>query len=115
MLVLGVTLHAQPSAGAIYYSPWFPRQGNAATFSCEVTEINGATLTITIETKNEEDADNDVQASADFSGISSATSDPATKRMSDLRELVRFKYKVVGVANTDWVHFRMLNPVWETN
>ena len=58
MAVIGYTLHAVgATASDKYYSPWFQRQGDAATFSAEVIFNNGATLKVYIETKNTEQPD----------------------------------------------------------
>ena len=112
-MIIGVTIHN----GLTAYSPWFPRQGNAATFAMEVIGISGATLTVTVHTKNTEDADNSGTQAAtggSFSAVTTAPQQPV-KRNYDLKELVRFQYVVTGSNAYDWVHFRMLPPAWEKN
>ena len=52
-MIIGQTVFA---AGT-YYNPWFPRQGDAATFACESIAVNGATLAILVQNKNMSQAD----------------------------------------------------------
>jgi hypothetical protein len=96
-----------------YYSPWFPRQGNAAMFAAEcIAHGNSGSLQFAVQTKNKEEVD----ASATVLG-SSAWMDTgviATYSATGLLELVRFAYKV-GPHETGWVHFRMLPPAWQMN
>ena len=108
-MIIGQTVFAAGS----YYSPWFPRQGDAATFACESIAVNGATLAITVQHKNMDTADSGATTAGTFSSITTATT--TTQRVTALLELVRFKYVLTGADNTKWIHFRMLSPSWETN
>lgn len=108
-MIIGVTIHK----GLTAYSPWFPRMGNAATFAGECIGVSGATNTITIQTKNESDTDSSATDKTPTVALSSAG--VQTARVTDLKELVRFKYVVTGTNNYDWIHFRMLPPAWENN
>ena len=114
MVVIGTTLSHQSSG--TYYSPWFPRQGNAATFSLELIAQSSASIgiTVTVETKNQDEKD----SSADPVTGTLQTDDigVVSLRFEGFLELVRFKYVVKGGATLeDWGHFQMLNPSWETN
>lgn len=101
-----------------YFSPWFPRQGDAALFSGEVVAAGGATLTLGIQTKNREDPDQNTITTASTGTIASTTGLGAgvvgTVTGTGLKELVRFAYVSVGTT-TQWVHFRVLPPAWRMN
>lgn len=107
-MIIGVTIHN----GLTAYSPWFPRQGDAATFAAECIGVSGATNTITVQTKNMDEADSAATGSSTIALSSAGTS---TVRVASLKELVRFKYVVTGTNSYDWIHFRVLAPSWETN
>jgi len=95
-----------------YYSPWFPRQGDAAVFAAEVI-ANGVSgsLMFQIESKNREQTD----AAGSVVGSSVLfSSGIGTFSGSGLLELVRFGYRI-NPAGTGWVHFRVLPPAWRMN
>ena len=103
--------------GGTYASPWFPRQGDSALFSGEVLVAGAATLTVAIQTKNQEDAD--VVSTAAVGGTIAASAAigaaaVGTVTGSGLKELVRFIYVVNGTS-AQWVHFRVLPPAWRMN
>ena len=115
-MIIGETICAVNAAATTVYSPWFPRQGNAATFVLEViAEANSAKVEVTVQTKNSEDADPGTSAA----GTSFSQSGAGTKknRNYNFKELVRFKVEVstTVIGTVAWAHFRMLNPAWETN
>lgn len=115
MVVIGTTLHFQ-SAGT-YYSPWFPRQGNAATFALELIAQSAANIgiTVTVWTKNQEDKDSSA-TQITTSTLEKASVGVASAYFKGFKELVRFKYVVKnGTASGDWATYQMLNPSWETN
>jgi len=104
--------------GGTYFSPWFPRRGDAALFAGEVIAAGGATLTLGLQTKNSEDADQNNITTASTGTIASVTGIGAgvvgTVTGSSLKELVRFAYVAAG-SSTQWVHFRVLPPAWRMN
>ena len=126
---IGQVLMAAENGGP-YYSPWFSRGGNAATFVCDlIATFGGATgLTITIETKNSEQDD---KAAGDGTNptwgpwsvitIGNTNVFQAGSLLSDLvnqgfLELVRFKIEIEGgIGAGAGVHYRMLNPSWLGN
>ena len=58
-MIIGETLFAKDS-GSTYYSPWFPRQGNRARFTCNYLTGNSvSSLSISVETKSSEEMDAD--------------------------------------------------------
>ena len=109
-MIIGQTIFKSATS---YYSPWFPRQGDAATFAAQSVAISATgTLKVVIETKNLEDVDT---AAVALGTITLSTTTPGTVRVSGLKELVRFRYDMTGSASTDWSHFRVLPPAWEAN
>ena len=91
-----------------FYSPSFPRGGEAALFSLEVTHMVGSpSLAVDIEHKNE--ADTTWASAGSFSAI--AATGLATKDVSGLKEELRFKFLPTG---TDGHAFHVLvsEPAW---
>lgn len=99
---------------ATYYSPWFPRQSDAATFFLQTLFVstNGQVI-VTIQNKNETDADSSATTAATFSTASSVGT--IEKAASSLKELIRFKYAVSASSGTAWLHIRMMPPMWQPN
>lgn len=99
--------------GNPYYSPEFPRGGLAATFSVDVTHfaVTGATdFLITVEHRNSEDQTfSSVGSFSAITGVGTASADFGT-----LKEIVRFKYEMVGgtPVASDAAHFLMMAPSW---
>ena len=131
-MLIGVTVFSQTTGGKIYFSPWFPRGGNSATFACEMiacadTTNDIDTFSVQVQTKNSEDADMDAvdllvsPQAITLSTDEGITSFNAGAKLSDtgnqgMKALVRFKYIVKAKNNgRAWVHFRMLNPAWRSN
>jgi hypothetical protein len=111
-------LLAGPSEGDQYkvFSPWFPRQGDNATFTIETVEQNGnPTLSVSAFTKNSEDAGDGSDADG---GTSLTASTTAGERDSDtwaqkFKELVRYEFTITTSSGSgEWILFRMLPPVW---
>lgn len=118
-MIIGDTIGAPPSpASTVVYSPWFSRQGDAATFALQIIEIDGANVSLDVQTKNTDDADPGASATVDGTAISNqtSTSTPHEVRYTGFEELVRFKYTVKGTGSSmGFAHIRMLNPAWEVN
>jgi len=96
------------------YSPWFPRQGDSMTVTCELVAVSGESvnLTVTVYTKK-----------ADASGNGTLVSGAGSIVVNDgqlvdydqyegnLEDLVRYKFTTAsGVTN--WWLFRMRDPIW---
>ncbi len=99
--------------GNDYFSPEFPRGGLAATFAVDVTHyaVAGATqFDITVEHRNAEDTT--WSTAGAFTGITGTGA--ASKDITGLKEIVRFKYGFSGgsPASDDAVHFLMMAPSW---
>jgi len=130
-MIIGQSLFSQSTTGTVYFSPWFPRGGNAATFACEVIASADTTadidmFTIQVQTKNAEDSDMSAVDVGTGASITLGTDEKVTNfeaggKLSSatdqgFKELVRFQYTVKAKTNgRAWVHFRMLNPAWLSN
>lgn len=114
--------------GSVIFSPWFPRGADSARMTLDVTAIStGGSPQITVEvfTKNSEDAGDGENSSAVTGDNIIRTLVGRTTHEWDsevlikvmpianlgLRELVRYKYTIADI-DSDWVLFRMLDPVW---
>lgn len=91
------------------FSPWFSRSELAAVFSAEVIDVGGGgTLSIDVQHRN-----NDETAATSLGTIGPLGAAGVTSStMTGIKEQVRFAYAVGGTSDSDWVHFRMLNPSW---
>ncbi len=113
MTAIGTTLCATGATPTVfYYGPWFPRQGDAATFVCETVFANSPTAKVYIETKNSADAD--PSAGGTELAVSNTAGASSYVRVTALKELVRYRYSIAGTVDK-WIHCRMLEPCWETN
>ena len=95
--------------GGGFYSPSFPRGGESALFSLEVTHKMGGSpsLTVEVEHKNEEDT---VWSSAGaFTAIT--TTGVKSKDVSGLKEECRFKYTPTG-TDGDAFYLIVAAPAW---
>lgn len=134
-MLLGQTLRAVTGNGtltSVYWSPWMPRLGTKAVFGCNHIASAGLdSFKIVVETKRSEDdnrADSIEEVGASAATIT-LTADSVTtfERGNKLdgsdgstdygfRDLIRFKYIVKSSVDVrGWVHFRMLDPSWETD
>lgn len=103
--------------GTTVYSPWFPRQADMLRVTAECVALNGATLAVSLYTKNEESTGDGLPVDAGVSIVlSSATRSTAEWKtvvmQEGVKQLLRFKYVVTGSTNNDWVLFRLLPAVW---
>lgn len=114
-MLIGQTLFA-PDADpfAVYYSPWFPRQGDSFTALVEVIKTSGAFLAeVQVQTKNEEQAD--ASASSLGAVFSISAEGTATELRSGCLELVRYEITLSGVNADRWAHMRFNAPQWQPN
>jgi len=106
---------ASPGTGIKVYSPWFPRQGDSLRATAELVHVNGATLKVTVFSKNTEDTGDGTNADAGTTitlAAAGRTTAEWTSGTATLKELVRYRFEVTGTLVSDWVLFRMLAPVW---
>lgn len=111
-MIIGQTLLG---SGSDYFSPWFPRQADAANFSAQIVAIGGTgTLTVVVQTKNTTDVDPGTNiANGTFTGTAAGVISTSST-VTGLKELVRFKYNVNNLAGA-FAHFRVLPPAWQAN
>lgn len=130
-MILGQLLDGVSATTTTYYSPWFPRGGNLAKFTCQVFAFDGLSgggekLQIGVETKNSEESDKDAvlmsgtPVNITLTILASTTWEAGANLSSanpGFKELVRFKYQIVSTSEgaEPWVHIRVLNPVWLSN
>ena len=95
--------------GNPFYSPSFPRGGESALFSLEVTHKMGTSpsLAVTIEHKNEEDIT--WGAAGAFSAIT--TTGVKSQDISGLKEEIRFNFTPTG-TDGDAFHVIVAAPAW---
>jgi hypothetical protein len=131
-MLLGQLLNGKPNTTVTYYSPWFPRSGNLAQFTCQVFGSEGLSggseaFKISVQTKNLEQSDKDVSTpqgggaqTMSLTALALTTWEVGANLSSGntgFLQLVRFKYELISATGSGepWVHFRLLNPVWLTN
>lgn len=104
--------------GVTSYSPWFPRQADMLRVVAECVAVSGATITIKLYTKNEEQTGDGLPVNENVSIVmnSPGRSTPAEWKtvvsQEGVRQLLRFRYEVTGTNNNDWILFRLLPAVW---
>jgi len=119
-MIIGQTLLYNSVA---YYTSWIPCEGNnGANISVElITKFGSGTLTITVQSKKQEDPDSSVSGTTWGSGALSVagviTSWKAGQEVGDdssvgFNDLIRLKIAIGGSTAADGVHFRMLAPQW---
>ena len=109
MIVGSTILH--PGGTTKYYSPSFPRGGQAATFTVDVTHVSGSiALMVTIEHKNADDttwATATTLASIGSTGV-------ATVDATSLKEEIRLAFHYTAGSAGDFVHLVVAAPAWRT-
>ena len=120
-MIIGQTVLAPTSTGATYYSPWFPRQGNSFQVAIQYLNSSGAlSFNCKVQTKNREDSDaappvTTLLTVAVGTSTQGAITTGSTTRAVDCLELVRYAFEVTGTSALQWLHFRVLAPIWEPN
>ena len=116
-MLIGQTVLAPTTPGAVYYSPWFPRQGNAFRAVIEVlrssSDANTA-LSCVVQTKNNEDSDAAPTTLATIT-VTISQSTVTTQIVEGCLELVRYKFTATGTSSVRWIHFRSDPPMWLPN
>jgi hypothetical protein len=108
-MIVGSQIEHDGTGTTAYYSPSFPRGGEAAVFSVDVTHKMGSpTLVVTVEHKNLEDTS---WTTADtFSNITATG--VATKDISGLKEEVRFAFTFSAGSAGNFFHVIIPAPAW---
>jgi hypothetical protein len=103
--------------GVTVYSPWFPRQADMLRVVAECVAQNGATLTISLYTKSEEQTGDGLPVDENTtivlaSPVRNLAEWKTVASQEGVRQLLRFRYVVTGSNNNDWILFRLLPAVW---
>jgi len=117
-MLIGQTVIATTGTGAKYYSPWFPRQGDAFVAVFEVLRASDSantSLSCVVQTKNNEDTDAAPDSVATISTISTTTGATTQQLCTGCKELVRYKFTATGTSSARWLHFRAMPPMWQHN
>ena len=104
--------------GTTVLGPWFPRGGDSLRFTVDVVAISGATLKVSVLTKNSEErgegspasATSDIEASVVGRETGVIDSSGSGNQTTGFKELTRYKFQVSGDLGS--VLFRMLPEVW---
>lgn len=103
------------SGDPVYYSQWFPRQGDQAIFTVELLAVASEAMgfVMTVETKNSDETDGDA-VEAGNSGVLSGLGVSSTSVLGGLKEWVRYMYTFSDVfgGTNEWLQFIMLDPIW---
>jgi len=108
-MIIGTTMAKLD--GNPYYSPAFPKGGDAAVFSVQIVNFSATSLTVTVQHRTAEETT--WTDAGTFTSIT--TIGLATKDISGLKELVRFKFLVNGSNVYDAVHVFVPPPSWRPN
>jgi hypothetical protein len=115
-MLIGQSVLAPTSTGAIYYTPWLPRQGDAFTAVIEFLRSSGAvTMACQVETKNNEDPDSSATNLGASISVTTTAGAVTKANRSGALELVRYKITITGTSALQWVHFRSNPPIWQPN
>ena len=109
---------SQSDPHSVYYGPWAPRGGDAGNFLIEVMHISSSNCEVTakVEHKNSEQADTSAAVVATFSPDPITAIGTYKVQATGLKELVRYKYELVGVNSVEeWAHLRANPPIWQPN
>ncbi|MHC4490398.1 MAG: hypothetical protein ACYTDU_02070 [Planctomycetota bacterium] len=108
-MIVGSQITHDGTGTTPYYSPSFPRGGEAAVFSVDVTHMGGTpTLVVTVDHKNVEDTS--WSTAGTFSNISATG--VATKDISSLKEELRFAFTFAAGTVQDFFHVIVPAPAW---
>lgn len=115
-MLIGQSVIAPTSPGAVYRTPWFPRQSDTFTAVVEMIRTSGGLITVScqIQTKNNEGSDADIVDLGSPFTVSTTAGAVTTSTESEALEQVRLAFTVVG-SSRGWIHFRTNAPIWQPN
>jgi hypothetical protein len=109
-MIVGTPIIHDGMGTEAYYSPAFPRGGDAALFSVDVTHEGGSpTMVVTLEHKNE--VDTSWSTLGTFSNIT-ATGLATLDVTASIKELVRFAFTFSAGSAGDFFHVIVPAPAW---
>jgi hypothetical protein len=108
-MIVGTQITHDGTGTTAYYSPSFPRGGEAAVFSIDVTHVSGSPIMgVTVEHKNVEDTSwGTADSFANITGTGLATKD-----ISGLKEEIRLAFTFSSGAAGNFFHVIVPAPVW---
>ena len=95
--------------GSPFYSPSFPRGGEAALFSLEVTHKMGTSPSLLVEVDHKNFEDTAWASAGSFTAITATG--VASKDLGTLKEECRFKFTPTG-TDGDAFHVIVAAPAW---
>jgi hypothetical protein len=110
-VIVGSTI-MHPGDTSSYYSPSFPRGGQAATFTVDVTHLSGGSVTFIVAVEHKNADDTTWSNAGTFSSITAIG--VATKDVSSLKEEIRLAFNYTGGSAGDFVHVVVAAPAWRT-
>jgi hypothetical protein len=109
-MIVGTPIIHDGTGTTPYYSPAFPRGGDAALFSVDVTHEGGSpTMVVTVEHKNE--MDTSWSTLGTFSNITT-TGLETLDIDGSIKEVVRFKFTFSAGSAGDFFHVIVPAPAW---
>lgn len=107
-MIVGTSI-IHPGSATAYYSPSFPRGGEAANFSLDTTQVSGSpTLGILVEHKNYDEVT--WGTAGTFTSIT--TTGVSTLDVTGIKEELRLKYAFSAGSAGDLVHLVVAAPAW---
>lgn len=107
-MIVGTTIN-HPGDTTPYYSPSFPRGGEAANFSLDVTHLVG-TLTFDVDVEHKNMEDTTWSSAGTFTGITATG--VSVKDITGLKEEIRIKSSFSTGSAGDFVHVVVAEPAW---
>jgi hypothetical protein len=106
-MIVGTTIFRLD--GNAFFSPAFPRGGEAAVFTVETTHVSSApTFVVTVQHRNEDET-----TWADLVAFSNITAvGTSTKDVTGIKELARLKFTFTTTGADDAVHIIVPAPSW---
>ena len=108
-MILGFNVYCDGATSTPYHTTSFPRRGQAAVFSLQVTHLSATTtLDVTVEHRNREDTSWSTAGS--FATITSTG--VSTVNLGSLKEEIRFALAVPPGVGGDWCRVYIAPPGW---
>lgn len=120
-MLIGETIVAKSGGNRSYFTPWFARQGDAATSTIEVIALSRSTQVLVEVYEKNSETTGDGAVNSTGSKVAKPTG-TFSFRNTALKELVRYRITLQDESgpppslppNPDiYCHFRMLAPQWE--
>lgn len=128
-MIIGETLQPKVDPGALYETPWIPRNGDFGEFLIDIIDfldtgvkLPSLSVTATLQTKNSEDIDSAATGIGTIGPLTASSTPPMSigafaGKFTGAKELVRCRFTIIfsGTDHDAWIHLRALNISWATN